>query len=164
MKKFFTFLLLATITVKLAAHGIHVEPSFAPPSVVVFSGYSETQPMKGASVKVYSPADLSVPFQTGTTDMNGKFSFVPDIAGEWIFSVDDQKGHMEKASVAVAPLFINPAADTLVTMQQAKAPVEELAAEHTHEHEIPLGYKIITGLSLIFGITGIFYGLRSKKS
>ena len=157
-------IILFSVTAKLSGHGIHVEPEFKIPSVIVFSGYSENQPVAGATVTVFSPAEASKPFQTGKTDKHGKFSFVPDIEGEWVFSVDDQKGHAEKSVINVPAAFINPPVEVPVIMKasQSEAPVAEEV--HSHENEMPLSYKLITGLSLIFGITGIYYGIKSKNT
>jgi hypothetical protein len=157
-------IILFSITAKLFGHGIHIEPEFKIPSVIVFSGYSETQPVAGATVTVFSPADASKPFQTGKTDKHGKFSFVPDIEGEWLFSVDDQKGHAEKSAINVPAAFINPQLEVPVIMKASQSETPATEEVHTHEDEMPLSFKIITGLSLIFGITGIYYGIKSKHT
>ncbi|MCU0363367.1 MAG: hypothetical protein MUE32_08420 [Bacteroidales bacterium] len=168
MKKSALLALLLSIlsNTGLHAHGIHVKPVFASPSVIVYSGYSDTQPAAGALVRVFSPADQAKPFQTGTTDIYGKFAFVPYAAGEWIFSVDDQMGHAEKASVTVRAEFVDRTIESPVVMKEAAPSVAgtanlETAPEHEHEHEMPLAYKLITALSLIFGITGVYYGIKS---
>ncbi len=170
MKKRSLLALLLSILANTAllAHGLHVTPVFSSPSVIVYSGYSETQPLAGALVTVHSPADQVKPFQTGITDIHGKFAFIPDAAGEWIFSVDDKLGHAEKAKITVSAEFADRTIEAPVVMRESATSPESTAdheAEvvHEHEHEIPLAYKLITGLSLIFGITGVYYGIKSRN-
>ena len=53
--------------------------------------------MPGAAVEVRSPGAGEEPWQKGETDRNGHFSFMPDMAGEWILIVDDGMGHREES-------------------------------------------------------------------
>ena len=56
-------------------------------------------------MKIYSPADTEEEFQTGRTDANGVFAFVPDTAGEWGFIVDDGMGHRKESTFLIPEGF-----------------------------------------------------------
>jgi len=79
---------------------------------------------------------------------------VPDMEGEWTFVVDDRKGHMNRTAVAVLP-----------DMPEEREITEDEVVESAEPSGNGLSkiHKIIIGLSLIFGITGIFYGLKARQ-
>jgi len=54
--------------------------------------YEGDRPMDNAQVTIYSPTDPAAPWQTGTTDEQGRFSFSPDQPGNWDVKVR-QAGH-----------------------------------------------------------------------
>ena len=138
---------------EVLAHGVIIDINMQSPTVIVKSSYSLSQHLKGANVKVYSPSAPDIPWLTGITDNNGNFAFVPDSEGDWVFDVDDQQGHHERATIAVSGEFFQSMA------AGGKSPQQESSAG-TFQGK---GYRIITGLSLIFGIAGIFYGYRSGQ-
>ena len=148
-------LLIAVSSGRILGHGIEVKSRMQHPAVITTSAYSANQFSADAQVTIFSPADQEKPYQTGRTDKTGNFTFIPDIAGDWGFIVDDQKGHAEKTTITIDPAFFTPSENI------AEEPV--IIAE-PHDHEIPVTYKALTGLSLIFGMTGIFYGIKSKQS
>lgn len=94
--------LLGSIAVCLTAaappHGVNVDMKWEMPSIVATCTYSGGQPVSGAEVKIFSPADSEKEFQAGRTDANGVFAFVPDTAGEWRFIVDDGMGHRKEST------------------------------------------------------------------
>lgn len=138
---------------EVLAHGVIIDIALQSPTVIVKSSYSLSQPLKGANVTVYSPSAMEIPWLTGITDNNGNFAFVPDSEGDWVFDVDDQKGHRERVTIAVAgEFFLSEAAG-------GKSP-EQGSSSGTFQGK---GYRIVTGLSLIFGIAGVFYGYRSGQ-
>lgn len=156
MKKTIILLTISLLVsnMSLMAHGVNVETSFKDGVVVVISSYSPSQPLINASVVIYSPSDRENGWQAGNTDRTGHFAFVPDVEGEWIFVVDDRKGHRNSTTIAV--LFDIPEQDE-VTQDEIVQPAEP---SESRPSNLP---KIITGLSLIFGITGIFYGLKARQ-
>ncbi len=78
-------------------HGIEVEIKWHSPALVATCTWSGGGgAVVGAAVEVYSPDDGDEPYQKGETDRNGRFSFVPESAGEWNFIVDDGMGHREE--------------------------------------------------------------------
>jgi len=130
----------------MLAHGIITEVSIQSPSIIVKSSYSASEPAIGAVVTVYGHGNEESPYQTGKTDNGGFFAFVPDIAGEWIFIVDDQQGHMKKITITVHDSFFT-------SHDDQAAPVEDM----------PLLTKVLIGLTWIFGLTSLFYGIRTYQ-
>jgi uncharacterized GH25 family protein len=151
---FLTSVLMLVAASRAGAHGVNVEVTMEGKIVAVRSTFSPTQPLADALVTIYSPVDLENAWQTGRTDRGGFFAFMPDNGGEWIFVVDDQKGHMKRIPIAIA--------DDMSSVQEEIAAEEHVDSGHSHSH-MSKSSKLITGLSLIFGITGIFYGIRARK-
>lgn len=116
----------------LYAHGI--EYSLSSGGIVVQASFDDHQPAKGLSVAVFAP-DLSEKFQTGRTDLNGRFVFSPDRPGEWEILVFDQMGHRLEIKVPIDEAM------------KVEGKIEEKA--------IPLYLRIIIGIAIIFGITGL---------
>ncbi|MFO7575927.1 MAG: hypothetical protein R6W67_12300 [Bacteroidales bacterium] len=136
------------------AHGVNTETSFHGDVVVVRSSFSPTQPLVDALVTIYSPADQENAWQTGRTDRTGNFAFMPEVEGEWIFVVDDQKGHMKRLTV---PVELDVTAE-----QETDANAIEVVPE-SPQSGLSKTHRVIFGLALIFGITGIFYGLKARQ-
>jgi hypothetical protein len=161
------FLLLALVGTTMA-HAIHVEFTEHVPAVTLWAGFSKSAPMTDAKVEVFAPGDTKA-FQLGRTDKYGQYTFLPDAAGEWTLRVDDERGHRKTATIAISEAFLSGGHDVN----------KDAASSHEHHDEtlphlmetgqnisfqaIPLVYKAVFGLSIIFGITGIFYGLKARK-
>lgn len=149
-------IVLSLLAIKVKAHGVLTDVRLHKPSVVVRSLFSETHPVADATVTIYSPAASEVVWQAGRTDKAGNFAFLPNTEGDWIFVVDDQKGHTKKLTITIASDFFaveepaNISVGNEVVLPTASRPCR--------------AYQTITGLSLIFGLAGIFYGVRSRKS
>lgn len=137
-----------------AAHGVNIDISTEGRAVVVRSSFAPTQPLIDALVTIYAPADGENAWQTGRTDKDGNFVLLPDAEGEWTFVVDDQKGHLKRVVVGVYP-------DLFAAKDEPAK--NETAVRVKTDGKMSKGGKIIIGLSLIFGVTGIFYGLRAGK-
>lgn len=146
---FFTLL-----TLRGNAHGVITDVKISGSAVIVTSTYSPSEPLVDAVVTLYSPANPQEIWQNGRTDKNGRFAFIPETAGDWIFSVDDQKGHRGKITIPVPDEIVN----------QADAGTQDaVSGEEISEPGVGQVYKVIIGLSLIFGLTGIYYGIKSGK-
>jgi nickel transport protein len=66
--------------------------------------FSSGEPFAGARVSIYAPNNLDQPWQTLTTDSEGRFSFVPDesIAGNWEVAIEsDDESHADYWTVPV---------------------------------------------------------------
>ncbi len=150
----------------LMGHAINFETERHPPVVTVKAFFSRTSPVVDARVMIYAPGETE-PFQTGYTDSEGYFAFVPDREGEWVFGIDDGMGHADRILVEVGSDFFatgeSPVED--VEREQETAAVETSGSECVFMvGGIPLIYRVIFGIALILGITGIFYGVRARKA
>lgn len=94
------FILLAMPSA-LYAHGVVWQLSGKKVYGFEFS-YDDESPMGFAEIKVFGPDDSTKLSQTGRTDKNGYFAFIPDAEGQWLVAADDGAGHLAKAELAVA--------------------------------------------------------------
>ncbi len=145
---------LVVSTGSALAHGITTDVSIEGGVVIVGAFYSPAQPVAGASVTIYSPAEPENDWQTGKTDKTGHFAFVPDTEGEWLIVIDDQMGHMKKATIVFTPDLPEESEITEGTVTEPIAPAD---------NGLNTSLRIIIGLSLIIGITGLFYGLKNRQ-
>lgn len=124
----------------LWAHGI--SHTLFKGGVGIQVSYDDGSPLSYAEVTIYSPSEKQVEFQTGMTDKNGRFVFSPDESGDWLIKIDDGMGHglVKKISVESGQLAVPPATRGLSR-----------------------GEKILIGVSLIAGLTGLLYGISVKK-
>lgn len=157
---------LFALGITAGAHSIHIEVTRNAPVVSTHAWFSRTAPVADAVVAIYAPGS-DQPYQTGRTDKRGFFAFVPSVAGDWIFEVDDQRGHRKKVNISVDEGFISGFAEEEESPEDAAA--EEGATPVVKEEALkPYGtgfyYRLITGLALIFGLSGIFYGIRTRQS
>lgn len=123
----------------LHAHGIKY--SLSSGGIVIQAFFDNNQPAKGLFVAIFAPGS-SEKFQTGKTDINGHFVFFPDRPGDWEVLVFDQMGHRLEIKLPIS-----------VAMK---------AEKRVQEFSIPLYLKGIMGISVIFGISGIFFWWKGK--
>ncbi len=160
---------------KIIAHAINFETERHAPAVTVKAFFSRSAPLVNARVEIYAP-ESEQPFQTGRTDQKGIFAFVPTVTGNWRIRVDDERGHAGNVSVSISGNFFEAgeAGETEETEETGEitdpaaeaenaAVYREEEAETTILRDIPLAYRIIFGLSLIFGITAIIYASRVRQ-
>lgn len=153
--------LLNAFTGSVFAHGVHINYSEDFPFITIIASLSGNQPMKNAEVNILH-SDGDQIFQSGTTDPSGRFVFIPEKPGVYAVNVDDGMGHRKSIELAVKESFFG--AEDSDQETDVSISIESSEIDHHHEHyHIPLLYKVIFGLSLIFGITGIWYGLRKQK-
>jgi len=155
---------------QLYAHGIKVKTELLPPFVLVNASFSASSMLIDARVEIFSP-ETNTLFQKGRTDTKGNFVFYPETIGEWKVAIDDERGHKRTVTVTIDELFFNN--ETEISEHIYEIDDDTLCAHaedylhrhhhHSHDGHMPMIYKIIFGLALIFGITGIFYGIKSKK-
>lgn len=163
MKKLFTLItaLIFFSTASVMAHGVQVDVSLQYPVVITKSYYSASQPLKGADIDIYSPDNAEEPYQTGKTGQAGYFAFIPSREGDWKVIADDGQGHRKETIITIEKSFFSGQEQELIIRA-------DTTLQHTHhhteeEHEAKGFYSIIFGLSIIFGITGIFYGLKARQ-
>lgn len=83
------------------AHGAKLE--YQPINgIEIQARYDSGEPMRAAQVNVYAPDNPSEPWQTGTTDAEGRFVFTPDPSrpGNWEVMVR-QAGHGDVVAIPV---------------------------------------------------------------
>lgn len=133
MKKFAIIILLLWACAAYA-HGTGYKFSeFRAVSLEFF--YSTGEKMSYREAKVFSPNDEKFAAQTGRTDEQGRFAFVPDTAGEWRVIVRDEEGHQCEAKINITP--------------------ELEAVKISQNNNDDLWLRAILGVSIIFNIAMI---------
>jgi nickel transport protein len=127
--------------------------------VVAACHYDGGTPVTGAQVTLYSP-EGDEPYQTGITDPEGVFVFLPANPGEWRLVVDDGMGHRREASIQTSTAY-----DGGAGSNDAGAVHSGVAHSHTDASGgAVLPWKLATGLSLIVALTGFAYGFTVRRS
>jgi nickel transport protein len=116
--------------------------------VVVSAEYDTGEPMSYAKVKISAPG-ARLTFQSGRTDRNGRFCFFPDGPGDWKVVVDDEMGHRLEVMVPVNEALVFQA-------NQERGEASETSLSRCQ--------KALMGISIIFGISGILFWWRGRKS
>jgi nickel transport protein len=147
--KSWMFSLLAMVAMSpalLYAHGVTSKIDTG--GIVVSAMYDTGEAMDYARVTVLAPG-ANLKFQSGRTDRNGRFCFFPDVSGNWKVVVDDEMGHRLKVTVPVdeaMALQANPENGNLKPGSLAR------------------WEKAVMGVSIIFGISGILFWLKGRKT
>jgi nickel transport protein len=129
----------------LHAHG--VQGRIDSGAVVVSAAYDSGEPVRYAKVTISGP-DSKVAFQSGNTDRNGRFSFSPDVPGEWTVVVDDGIGHRLKMDVQV---------DETMRLRSDQAPAGAPQIRNCSYE------RALAGVAVIFGILGIALWLKARR-
>jgi nickel transport protein len=142
---------LGILLLRIPPGGCHgVEGYIAPAQgYLVKALYDDGEPMCYAAVEITSP-DAQIAFQTGRTDRNGAMMFRPDRTGRWQAVVTDDLGHRLRLELTVAEGA--DAADALTGPNVPMRAARNRAA------------NIITGISIIFGLSGLLYGWKGRRS
>jgi nickel transport protein len=127
------------------AHDVQVAVELSSPTVITKSSYSGSEAMSYAAVLVFSPQDSKTEYQNGRSDAAGVFSFVPDRPGKWRFVIDDEMGHRVEKDIDVTAEFL-------------KGSVKSGVSE-----SLPAYWKILIGVSIIIGCTGILFWVKARK-
>jgi nickel transport protein len=114
----------------------------------VTAQYDDGEAMSYAAVKINAP-DSDLVFQKGRTDRNGRFMFQPDAPGSWQAIVQDGMGHRSVFDVEVD--------------KDAGAPVKVHSGDSVSGAVPGRLWNILSGLALIFGLCGFFYGWRARS-
>jgi nickel transport protein len=108
--------------------------------------YSTGDAMAWMEAEVFSPNDAEFPFQTGRTDAEGCFAFVPNTPGLWRVAVKDNQGHMAEAEVGVEQ-------GGVYTMESVGSPMGAA-----------LYLRAALGVSLIFNAAAVLLIIRRRKA
>jgi nickel transport protein len=123
------------------AHGL--DRTFAGDrAIVVTLTYDDGAPFSFESCEV-TPPGQDTPSQVGRTDWRGRVAFLPDRAGDWRVRVIAEDGHGADLTVPVG-------ADLLPVGGRTAGPSRFA--------------KIVTGVSVLFGIFGVAALLSTRKS
>lgn len=144
---------VAALPALLSAHDLQTKVDLLPPFVVVSASYEGTEAASFAEVTVHAPASANLKadaFQTGRTDFDGKFVFLPISPGDWRVIVDDEMGHRVEAVAAVAD-----AADSAPGMPR---PLHSAPGDGRGT-----GERLLIGLSILFGAAGLLYGWTARR-
>ena len=131
---------------EIDSHGHSINYQVLEKGIAVKAFYSEKDPSSYSQYEIWGPGDKEdLPHQTGRTDKNGFLAFVPDRAGTWKIRLWGESSHGYHGFTTEVKV------DKDFNLESFSKP---LLATHT---------KLITGLSLIFGIFGIYALLRSRR-
>lgn len=133
------FKLTTTLNNYVFAHDIDL--NFVKGGIGIRAYYSDGTPLSSANVKIFSPSDDKREFQICSTDKNGYFFFLPDTKGKWRIEISDSMGH------------------GLVKHIEITEEIQVLGANYL----VPLWQKILVGVSIIFGLTGILFYIYAKR-
>jgi nickel transport protein len=128
-------------------HGIRVQVSAGVGVHVAWASYEEGTPVVDGDVAITAPGSEEA-WQTGRTDPSGRFAFFPDAPGTWTIRVDDGRGHRAQATVEVG------------AREVAAGPEVEASAGPEGEARL---WRLLTGLGLIAGVTGVAYGYTARR-
>jgi len=103
--------------------------------------------MSYGGVEISAP-DSKLPYQSGFTDRNGLFCFQPDSPGEWQLIISDELGHRIRLKTMVNR-------DMVLAQDKAGNAYSGQAMGKTG--------GIVTGLALIFGLSGCLAWWQSRK-
>ena len=152
----------------LQAHKLEVSLTQQPPVVVVIAGFSgHHHGLSGGDVFIYAPGEAEKAFQTGKTDGKGKFAFIPTKAGEWKVVVDDGTGHRSEKVIVLEENFFSgekaePESEELEKIEEPQEEITENGSASS-QAQVPLLWKVLVGVSLLFGIAGILYGVKARQ-
>lgn len=152
----------------LQAHKLEVNLTHHPPVVMVEAGFSgHHHGLSGGDVFIYAPGEAEKAFQTGQTDGAGKFAFIPNEAGEWKVVVDDGTGHRGEMVMVLEEKFFSgektePESEELEKQEELQEAVPEFEAASSRA-QVPLLWKVLVGVSVLFGFAGILYGVKARQ-
>jgi len=149
------FITLLCVTICLSAmaenvwsHGVlgRVESG---KGILVEVEYDDGEPMTYASIEIFD-SEENLPFQSGRTDRNGRFLFYPDKMGDWKVVVTDGMGH---------GLTLKTNIDKMFNLDKTN----EQQAKDINENSLSRYERTLMGISIIFGISGIFFWWKGRR-
>lgn len=106
--------------------------------------YAGGEPMAFAKVRVIDPQGNT--YQVGNADALGRFAWLPDHPGPWQVVMEDGMGHRGELTINT---------DQTDALQHAP-PTGTL-------HDVPLLYRVMWGLSIIFCISGLTFWWSGRR-
>jgi nickel transport protein len=140
---FFILFMSALFSVSsLEAHTVNYQVQQQGMAVRIF--YAPDDPASYSEFEVFGPGDR-LPHQTGRTDKNGFACFIPDRQGVWKVKVLGESSHGFHGVTTEIKV------DKDLNLESFKKP---LAAAYT---------KLVTGISLIIGLFGLYAFIKSRR-
>ena len=134
--------LLVSLCSSSYAHGTGYRQSSMNSIALEFS-YSTGEAMSYREARVFSPNDTQYAYQSGRTDESGRFSFIPNVKGEWHVIVRDEEGHQCEAKLDITDEFISG------TETASSSPSNGIFTETELIMRAVLGVSIIMNIALI---------------
>lgn len=153
--KYLAFFLLWSslgLSRQVLAHGANIVYQHKQ-AIEVKATYDDGTPMSKAQVVIYAPDNPTIPWLKGTTDEEGKFSFIPssDVSGNWDIKIR-QSGHGDILSIPWQQ-----ARSTSVVKSQAN--ISNLANSNYTSMQ-----KIVMAVSGVWGFVGTALFFSRQKS
>ncbi|MEM6528143.1 MAG: hypothetical protein AAF653_07590, partial [Chloroflexota bacterium] len=134
-------LLLLWVPLALA-HGVVITLDFAEDTgeMTLAAAFDTGEVLDEAQVAIFAPSDIANPWQTGTTDADGVYTFTPDFTdeGEWAVQVR-KAGHGGVANVMI---------------DASMAPVADAAPDSAAEPVAVDSGRIVISGDAVFEVTG----------
>ena len=127
------------------SHGHSINYQVEQKGVAVRVFYAADDPAGYSEFEIYGPGD-KLPHQTGRTDKNGFVCFIPDRQGTWKVKVLGESSH------GFHGVTVEVKVDKDLNLESFKKP---LAATYS---------KLITGISLIIGLFGLYALYKSRRN
>jgi nickel transport protein len=135
-----TIIFCLTLTSISFSHGINYK--IIKGGIGIEIKYDDGTPFSFSEAKVYSPSDKKTPYQEGFTDKNGRFIFFPDRKGKWKLVINDGMGHGVVKEIEIK---------------------ERMKIETKLYKEWLFWQKLITGVSILWGLSGLILYLKIRK-
>ena len=152
MKSIIIFICFITCITTLAdtawTHGVRGRIT-SEAGILVEAEYDDGDPMSYSAVEV-SNLKEKLPFQTGRTDRNGKFLFLPDKSGDWKVVINDGMGHR---------LVVKTSIDESINLNKSSGQSDSI----TDGGSLSRYEKVLMGITMIFGIFGFLFWWNGRK-
>jgi len=137
-----------------SAHGV-IGAIAEKKALLVTAEYDDGEPMSYGAVEIIN-LEEKLPFQSGRTDRNGRFLFLPDRAGEWQVTISDGMGHQ-----VIIPAKVN---ENMAINMEENQMDENQKHGLSHGGSLPRYERILMGISFIFGIFGFLFWWKGRKN
>ncbi|MTF38969.1 carboxypeptidase-like regulatory domain-containing protein [Cyanobacterium aponinum UTEX 3221] len=153
---------------KTSAHGVAIDYQ-ATEAIAIQAKYDSGKPMSNAQVVVYAPNNPTQAWQTGVTDSDGKFTFVPEpnVNGNWTIKVRSA-GHGSVVNIPIEPLQAEN--DHQIQEEISENPNTNLGQSHRASSsitgELSTPQKILMALTGSWGFVGtaLFFSRKKQES
>lgn len=112
--------------------------------VAISLSFDKNAPASWADYKIYAP-NMSMPYQQGKSDSSGIISFLPNKNGEWKIYVEADAGHGKHSQ----EILVNIA--------------ENETAKIENKPMFSRFQASLSGIGIIFGIFGIWFGFKERS-